>query len=387
MISSKNKYESLVKNQQTMMIEEFRLDSGITLRQVPVAYKTWGDLNARCDNVLVVCHALTGSADVEDWWGPLLGAGKPFDPRRFFVFCGNVLGSPYGTASPVTVDPSTGLQYGPLFPQTTVRDDVRLHRMVLDRLGVTGVRFVVGGSMGGMQALEWGVTFGPYVQHICAIATSGRYSAWCISWGEAQRQAIFSDPKYRDGFYYQHPDGQPTGGLAAARMAALLTYRTRNSFESRFGRKVMANNEFTAQSYLRYQGDKFVTRFDANCYIHITRKLDSHDVAAGRGMTYEQALASLQQQTLIIGIETDGLFTVEDQLCLGKLIPHAKVVIVPSGEGHDGFLLELDRMSDLIQGFIDECCPLDASTHNPPTHNPPFNASNDPLLSPDLLFW
>lgn len=173
---------------------------------------------------MIICHAFTGSADVEDWWGPLMGRGKAFDPQRFFVFCANVLGSPYGTASPVTVNPDTQKPYGPEFPQTTIRDDVRLHKLVLDHLGITGVAVAIGGSMGGMAVLEWPLCTSPgYVRHIIPIATSARHSAWCISWGETQRQSIYSDPMYEDGYY----DAQPSSGLTAARMAALLTYRSR----------------------------------------------------------------------------------------------------------------------------------------------------------------
>ncbi|KAI8929981.1 Alpha/Beta hydrolase protein [Entophlyctis helioformis] len=416
MPASSSRYARLVRGQSIHMVDSFTLESGIALQHVPVAYKTWGSLDATASNVVVICHALSGSADLEDWWGPLLGPGKPFDTSRFFIFCGNVLGSPYGTASPCTIDPATSALYGPTFPLTTIRDDVRLHRLVLDALGVKQVAFAIGGSMGGMQVLEWGMLGPQYVRHLVPIATSGRHSAWCISWGEAQRQAIYSDPKYCDGYYAE--SDPPNAGLAAARMSALLTYRTRNSFESRFGRKVvpivsvqstvsnaeLQHNEghkvrlhgatkattattttttttvvngangvaqegnadqsakadnmpvYSAQSYLRYQGDKFVGRFDANCYIAITRKLDTHDISAGRG-DMATACQLLTQRALVIGIETDGLFTVEDQYELGSLMPNASVIIVKSGEGHDGFLLEFDQMRGLLQTFIRECAP------------------------------
>ncbi|XJO76378.1 hypothetical protein BDV3_006909 [Batrachochytrium dendrobatidis] len=387
-------FAQLVHNQNIVVLDSFKLESGIVLEQVPVAYKTWGTLNDAGTNVMVLCHAMSGSADVEDWWGQLLGPGAPFDTSKFFIFCGNVLGSPYGTASPCTINPKTGLKYGPTFPLTTIRDDVRLHKSILDLLGVQQVKFCIGGSMGGMQALEWALTFGPeYVRHIVPIATSGRHSAWCISWGETQRQAIYSDSNYCDGYYTD--DCSPKVGLAAARMVALLTYRARNSFQARFGRKVvpkvrglskteLEHNEgnkfrihdsndkheshatlsskesepsvYSAQSYMRYQGDKFVSRFDANCYIAITRKLDNHDISTGRD-DYSAVLASIVQDTLVIGIETDVLFTVEDQHELAAGIPNSQVVIVPSEEGHDGFLLELDHMRTLLQDFIQKCAP------------------------------
>ncbi|KAF7968476.1 hypothetical protein HWV62_30497 [Athelia sp. TMB] len=388
--------------QNIHVVPEFTLECGRTLREVPVAYKTWGALNAARDNVMIICHAFTGSADVEDWWGPMLGPHKAFDPTRFFIICLNVLGSPYGSASPLTPNPATGLPYGPAFPRTTVRDDVRIHRLVLDALGIARVAVVVGGSMGGMAVLEWPLCHPGYVRRIVPLATSARHSAWCISWGEAQRQAIYSDPDYEDGYY---PAGmQPASGLAAARMTALLTYRSRDSFESRFGRKPQpqrgegrcegdedfaAHNEghrkakasrpsspyitsaslpterrpqpiFSAQSYLRYQGAKFTARFDANCYIHITRKLDTHDIARSRPSpsspsaesTIDEQLALLPRNTLVFGIETDGLFTIGEQRELAGGIPGAELVLIESPDGHDGFLLEFKQINARLCAWL-----------------------------------
>lgn len=334
----------------------------------------------------------------------MMGHNKAFDASRFFIFCANVMGSPYGSASPITTNPDTGRPYGPEFPRTTVRDDVRIHKLVLDALGVESVATVIGGSMGGMAVLEWPLcTPTGYVKHIIPLATSARHSAWCISWGEAQRQAIYSDPDYEDGYYYK--DRQPASGLAAARMTALLTYRSRDSFEARFGRKPQppsktpqitqcppttadedyaAHNEghrktkhsrpnsrpqspfvgapvaqrpqpiFSAQSYLRYQGAKFTARFDANCYIHITRKLDTHDLARDRVRSSSpedttQALAEVLRQlpprALVFGIETDGLFTIGEQRELAGGIPGAELILIESQDGHDGFLLEFEQIN------------------------------------------
>ncbi|KAG8220678.1 Alpha/Beta hydrolase protein [Butyriboletus roseoflavus] len=433
-----------VLNQSIYVVSTFTLENGCLLRDVPVAYKTWGRLNESRDNVMIICHAFTGSADVEDWWGPLMGRGKAFDPNRFFIFCANVLGSPYGTASPITPNPDTGRPYGPEFPQTSIRDDIRLHKRVLDHLGVSRIAVAIGGSMGGMAVLEWPLCSPPgYIRHIIPLATSSRHSAWCISWGEAQRQCIYSDPTYEDGYYIS----QPSSGLAAARMAALLTYRSRDSFESRFGRRpqvppasspnakshtkttpplafsatdqaLIAHNEghqrasrrhsqahcppppqtvphsptsdhiqhspssssspppsppvFSAQSYLRYQGAKFVARFDANCYIHITRKMDTHDLARGRADTdanttnpclvpqpstaQSSALAAilttLPPRALVISIETDGLFTPTEQRELATHIPDAELVVIPSPDGHDGFLLEFEQINRHVLGFL-----------------------------------
>ncbi|KAG9099542.1 homoserine O- acetyltransferase [Ceratobasidium sp. UAMH 11750] len=421
-------FTHLVDQQNYETIPSFELECGHILHDVPVAYKTFGKLNETADNVMIICHAFTGSADVEDWWGPLLGHGKVFDPSRFFIFCANVLGSPYGSASPVTISPETGEPYGPEFPITTIRDDVRIHKLVLDKLGVRSVAVAIGGSMGGMAVLEWPLCTPPgYVRNIVPIATSARHSAWCISWGEAQRQSIYSDSLYAGGYYDRNGE-KPTSGLAAARMAALLTYRSRDSFEGRFGRKPqlgrinsgqeltppkspadkalalhndgnkfaallrarstasvlgavdesLAANEppkiFTAQSYLRYQGDKFNARFDANCYIHITRKMDTHDVGRGRGkdtdpedVALAEALRQLPRGALVIGIESDGLFMPNEQREIASHIPEARLALIPSIDGHDGFLLEFEAINRHILEHLKERLPaIYAGTVTPP---------------------
>ncbi|KAK7204418.1 homoserine-O-transacetylase [Myxozyma melibiosi] len=424
-----NPFSKIVSGQTYAIIPEFTLESGISLRQFPVAYKTWGKLNASRNNVMVICHALTGSADVNDWWGPLIGPGKAFDTSRFFIVCMNSLGSPYGSASPCTKNIETGEIFGPEFPLVTVRDDVNIHRLILDDLGIKQIAVVIGGSMGGMLVLEYAF-FGPeYVRCIVPLATSSRHSAWCISWGEAQRQCIYSDPKYDDGYYSF--DDPPNTGLGAARMSALLTYRSRNSFESKFGRNIpdparhrtinapqrqpenvseenwavhndgLKNGKklssspggtptpdsesdlssssslsktssstslqglskrrpqtyFTAQSYLRYQGEKFVKRFDANCYIAITRKLDTHDVSRDRGGSVREVLATLKQPALVIGIESDGLFTFAEQEEIATYIPNARLEKIDSPEGHDAFLLEFAQVNRYIVSFLQETLP------------------------------
>jgi len=437
-----NPFSKLIPDQKIAVVPSFTLESGVTLRNVPVAYKTFGTLSVERDNAMVICHALTGSADVADWWGPLLGGpGKAFDISRFFVVCINSLGSPYGSASPVTFkdgDPALGY-YGPEFPLTTIRDDVNLFKLILDDLGVRQIAAVIGGSMGGMLVLEFAYFGQDYVRTIVPIATSARYSAWGISWGEAQRQSIYSDPKYDDGYYSF--DDPPSTGLSAARMAALLTYRSRDSFELRFGRntpdparkqkitdvsqpnghweihnhgnrnatsarqsssyaaitqperpstpmsldpefsqtpenltpppsadpKNRAPTYFSAQSYLRYQGSKFIARFDANCYIAITRKLDTHDVSRNRATALpatehyptaaEQAaaaLAQITQPTLILGIQSDGLFTFAEQQELARAVPRAVLETIVSNEGHDAFLLEFEQVNALILRFLNE---------------------------------
>ncbi|KAJ2603494.1 homoserine O- acetyltransferase [Coemansia sp. RSA 1722] len=438
-----NPFTALVQDQKVVVIPSYTLESGDVLREVPVAYKTWGALNTEANNCMVICHALTGSSDVADWWGPLLGSGRAFDTSKFFVVCCNVLGSPYGTASPLTINPETGKPYGPDFPLTSIRDDVRLHRLVLDSLGVKQVAICIGGSLGGMQCLEWGMFGVEYVRVIVPIATCGKHSAWGISWGEAQRQAIYSDPNYCDGLYTA--EKKPDHGLSAARMSALLTYRSRDSFESRFGRKMMtsgrikvyhsknldgaadgsdgtsgaestsgssakhsdagssgrttprtgnddrgASSIFSAQSYLRYQGDKFTRRFDANCYIAITRKMDTHDVGHGRG-SYIGALRLMQQPALVVGIESDGLFTINEQYELAEHIPHAQMATIDSADGHDGFLLEFAQLNRLIRSFVRDQLPEFASTQdadvNAPSEFVPQKSSVFGEAEVDVMKW
>lgn len=405
--NSTNSYALLVPGQTMVEIPSYVLECGETLSNFPVAYKTWGRLNESKDNVLVICHALTGSSDVQDWWGPLLGTDKTFDPSRFFIICINFLGSPYGSCSPLTIDKSTGKPYGPSFPLATIKDDIGIHKMILDSLGVKSIACVIGGSMGGMMALEYSSTYNntSYVKAVVAIATSARASAWCISWNEAQRQCIFSDPNYHDGYYYESSDGtKPDSGLSAARMAALLTYRSSNSFENRFGRKLptggvktapvpeaeriypktkdeenwLLHNEgarrqsqsysptpdsskpqtyFTAQSYLRYQGNKFVKRFDANCYIALTRKLDTHDIARGKVEDVvedplPELLGDFKLPHLVIGIQSDGLFTFGEQQLLDKYIPNSILQKLESQEGHDAFLLDFEIVDNYCQDFL-----------------------------------
>ncbi|ONH65181.1 Homoserine O-acetyltransferase [Cyberlindnera fabianii] len=376
-----NPFCKLVNKQRIAIIPEVELESGDVLTEVPVAYKTWGKLNERGDNCMLICHAFTGSSDVADWWGPLLGPGRSFDPKKFFIVCLNSLGSPYGSASPVTKNPETGERYGPEFPLCTVRDDVKVHKVVLDDLGVKQVAVCIGGSMGGMLTLEWAF-LRDYVKNIIVLATSARHSAWCISWSEAQRQSIYSDPKYHDGYY--DPSDPPASGLGAARMSALLTYRSRNSFEQRFGRKNpnlikslqgktdppslqrtpstpkeehwAIHNEGHRVIFV-IKGQKFIDRFDANCYISISRKLDTHDISRDREGTVESLLSTLHQPALVVGISSDGLFTYTEQETIAEHMPNAVLERIESPEGHDAFLLEFAAINDLIIGFLKGKCP------------------------------
>ncbi|KAJ7249764.1 homoserine O-acetyltransferase [Mycena haematopus] len=363
----------------TFTLPQFELESGVTLHSVNVVYKTWGTLNAERNNVMVICHPFTGSADVDKWWAPLMGCGKAFDYTRFFIFCANDLGSPFGTTSSLSTNPATGRPYGPDFPATTIRDDVRLHKLVLDHLGVTSIAVAIGGSMGGMTVLEWHLCFPGFVRRAIPMATCAKQSAWCIAWGEVKRQIIWGDAAFNGGYYTN--DHPPTQGLSAARMAGLLTYRSSDSFEQRFGRRIQdspapqAQHDtriegtadeksghpfYATQSYLRAKGASFAADFDANCYLHIIRKMDTHDITRGRApvdggeaAALAAVLGGLPARPLIISIDSDLLCPQKEQELLAKGIPDSEMVVISSVAGHDGFLVEHDRINTVVLKYLE----------------------------------
>lgn len=338
--------------ERVLVLPELRLESGRTLRLAPVAYRTWGTLRPTRDNAVVVCHALTGDTAADAWWSDLVGPGRVLDTERFFVVCANILGSPYGSVSPLSVDPDSGRPYGPDFPEVTIRDTVAAHRQVLEHLGVRRVALAIGGSMGGMQALEWGF-HRDLVRAIAVVAAGGHHSPWSIAWGEAQRQAIFADPAWKGGNY--DPDAPPSTGLSVARMMAMVSYRSSGEFRTRFGRSTVADPvadaRFEVESYLHHQGKKLNERFDANCYVHLTRQMDTHDVGRGRG-GYEEALDSLPQPALVVGIPSDVLYPIDEQAELASLLPGGRLETLHSRYGHDGFLVDSEALAELIAPFV-----------------------------------
>jgi homoserine O-acetyltransferase len=326
-----------------LVLSTFELESGVVLRHVPVAYRTWGGLDDDGSNAVVVCHALTGDTNADRWWSGLIGPGCPIDTDRFFVVCANVLGSPYGTASPVSLNPHTDVPYGTDFPATTIRDTVALHRKLLDSLGVKSVAFVIGGSMGGMQVLEWAFQ-GDLVKRLVPIAVGARHSAWCIGWSEAQRQAIYADSNWNGGAY--SAERPPAAGLAAARMMAMVSYRSPGEWRSRFDRRRSEESEtsvFAVESYLRYQGEKLNARFDANCYVRLTQQMDTHDITRGRG-PLGTVLGRITQPALVVGISSDVLYPLEEQRELAAGIPDADLLILDAPYGHDSFLVERESL-------------------------------------------
>lgn len=327
------------------------LECGQTLEPVIVAYRTWGDPRNAATNAILICHALTGSADVDAWWPGIISEDGAFDPRADFVVCSNILGSCYGTTGPASLKEAGGKRWRGDFPRITVRDMVNAQRALLDYLGIERLALVTGPSLGGMQALEWALMYPDMVDSIVPIGVGGRHSAWCIAMNEAQRQAIYADPDWNDGNY---PDGRvPEKGLAAARMMAICTYRSWHGFDDRFGRKERDSGEFEVQSYLRYQGEKINKRFDANTYVRLTQAMNDFDVSRGRG-NYLSVIRRIRQPALVVSISSDILYPPHEQQLLSQNMPNARHALLESPDGHDGFLIESRELAAIISDFREE---------------------------------
>jgi len=324
------------------------LENGERLREVEIAYRTWGNPENAAENAILICHALTGSADADVWWPNIIGEGKAFDPRQDYIICANILGSCYGSTGPASLKPGSRRRYRADFPRISVRDMVELQRVLLDELGVECLELVTGPSLGGMQALEWAISYPERVRSLVPIGVGGRHSAWCIGVSEAQRAAIASDPDWNDGYY--DDESPPTQGLAAARMMAICTYRSWESFEHRFGRELRAEGQYQVQSYLRHQGEKINERFDANTYVTLTHAMHTHDLSRGRG-EYPHILGSIPQPALVISVSTDALYPPQEQQLLADHLPASSYEILDSAHGHDGFLIETEELGQKIRRF------------------------------------
>jgi homoserine O-acetyltransferase len=325
----------------------FRLESGKSLRQLEIAYHTYGKLNAAGTNVVWVCHALTANSDVFDWWKGLFGENALFNPEEHFIVCANVLGSPYGTTNPLSINPATGSPYYLAFPQLTVRDLVKAHQLLAAHLGIREISILIGGSLGGQQALEWSVEEPQRIRRMILLATNAQHSPWGIAFNESQRLAISGDRT----FYTQKPDGGAKG-LKAARSIALLSYRTYAIYES--SQQELSNEKtdhFKASSYQGYQGEKLVSRYNAYSYWHLTKVMDSHNLGRNR-TSVEDALKSVRARTLVIGVATDILFPPSEQKFIAKHIQGAIYTEIDSIYGHDGFLVETAAISREIGNFL-----------------------------------
>lgn len=317
--------------QQFTLPTPFTLDSGAVLPRATLAYQTWGALSPGRDNAVIVCHALTGSADVADWWGALIGPEGALDPSRDFIVCSNVLGGCYGSTGPGQPEWDAVFGTTPEAPAVTVRDVVRAQQQLVAALGIRRVSLVIGGSMGGMQALEWALLFPDLVGAIAVLAAPAVHAPWAVALAEAQRQAIFADAEW--------PHGRAARGLATARMMAMASYRSAQSFEARFapGRHDPAHPSVVG--WLHRHGEKLVDRFDARTYVTLTHVLDSHDVGRGRGGV-GAALATLQAPTLVVGIDSDVLYPPHEIQALADGLPSAELFWLHSPHGHDAFLIE-----------------------------------------------
>ncbi|MBO8164500.1 MAG: homoserine O-acetyltransferase [Brevibacillus sp.] len=349
-----------------LAIGDVVLESGEVLKQVEVGYQTYGTYDREKGNAVLVCHALTGDvyaagdASRAGWWEGLIGPGMPIDTNQYYVICSNVLGGCYGTTGPASINPATGRPYGSAFPMVTIRDMVRTQYLFLKQLGIDRLYAVIGGSMGGMQVYEWAISYPDYMKLAVPIATCTRFSAIAIAYNDVGRQAIMNDPAWQGGDYYPGPG--PTRGLSVARMLGMITYRTAELFEERFGRSLQGEPDghlfdtpFQIESYLRYQGEKLVERFDANSYLSLLKAMDTHDVGRNRG-GIEQALSRIKTQVVGIGISNDLLYPLEHQREMVDIMRshgvRAEFYTIDSKYGHDGFLVEFHKMAQILSPYF-----------------------------------
>lgn len=323
----------------------FPLESGETLPELSMAYHTFGTLNAEKDNVVWVCHALTGSSDVADWWPHTVEKGCFLDPDRYFVICANILGSHYGSTGPLSINPATGEPYYGDFPSVTIRDQVNALRMLADALGLNEVALLVGSSVGGFHALEWAVSQPERFRRLLLISTSPKASPWTIALDETQRMAILSDRSYGE----RRADAA-FAGMAAARAIALLSYRGPLGYnltqqDPPSAQEVPASHR--ACTYQQYQGEKICRRFNVYSYMSILNAFDTHDVGRGRGGV-KKALSQLNMPATVVGIATDICFTPDEMRHLAEMLPESEYFEIESQFGHDGFLVEHAQLNDIL---------------------------------------
>lgn len=359
----------------------FALEGGGVLRDVTIAYETWGTLAPDAGNAVLVCHALTGDSHAvgglvpghptPGWWDEMIGPGKAIDTDRWFVVCANVLGGCQGSTGPASPHPDDGLPWGSRFPVVTVRDWVRTQAVLADHLGVRRWHSVIGGSMGGMQALEWAVMHPDRVRSVVPIATALAASAQQIAWWSTGRRIIRMDPQWRGGDYYDAAAGDgPHESLALARMVSQITFRSDDVFTRRFGREVVEPVEgfslwqrFEVERYLEYHGDKLVRRFDANSYLLLTKAMDLHDLARGRG-SIDKAMGRIRCPVMAIGVVSDILYPLYQSAEIAAAARaagvHARLVELSGPHGHDAFLIEHEQVGAPLRAFLEDVEILDA---------------------------
>lgn len=358
----KTKYYNAPENQP------FTLESGLDIKGLKIAYETYGDLSSSGDNAVLICHALSGDAHAAGyhpgerkpgWWDNMIGPGKAFDTDKYFMICSNVIGGCRGSSGPNSLNPSTGKPYGLSFPIISIKDMVNAQKELLDHLGVSKLLSVCGGSMGGMQALQWPVLYPETVVSCIPIATTYKHSAQQIAFGEVGRQAIMADPAWRGGDYYERE--HPSAGLAVARMIGHITYMSNRSMEDKFGRILKKGelgyeftSEFEVEGYLRYRGDSFVKRFDANSYLYITKAMDYFDIQRDKPLA--KAFRGLDTKFMVIAFSSDWLYPPYQSKEIVKALKLNGIDVtyceISSDYGHDAFLLESEEETKLIGHFL-----------------------------------
>jgi len=348
------------------------LNAGVDLSPFQIAYQTYGTLNAQRSNAVLICHALTGDQHVANahpvtgkpgWWETMVGPGRPIDTERYFVICPNVIGACMGTTGPSSINPKTGRPWGLDFPVITVRDMVRAQAMLLDHLGIESLFSIAGGSLGGMQVLQWAASYPNRVFSALPIATATRHSAQNIAFHEVGRQAVMADPEWRHGRYLVEGTN-PHRGLAVARMGAHITYLSEGALQSKFGRRFQDREaktfsfdaDFQIESYLRHQGLAFVERFDANSYLYVTRAMDYFDLAADYGGTLATAFRGTKTRFCVISFTSDWLFPTADSRATVHALNAAGASVgfveIESDKGHDAFLLDEPDLLSAVRGFV-----------------------------------
>jgi homoserine O-acetyltransferase len=346
---------------ELVLRDGFRFLHGERIAPFTIVYETFGELNADKSNAILVCHALSASAhaagkytDAEDekpgWWDGLIGYGKGIDLEKYFVVCANLPGSPYGTTAPKSIDPDTQKPYGSRYPWPTIEDMVHSQKLLLDHLGITHLRSVAGGSLGGMQVLMWCALYPEFMDSIIAMATGAAVPVHGIAWHIIGRKIIEADGRFNGGDYYDHPE--PLRGLQVARMVGHMTYLSAQALQSKFGRRRRGSTrQFEIDSYFEYQGKKFAAQYDANSYIRVQAAMDEMDLAEQYG-SLEAALANWRGRTLLVSFDTDWLFPVAEVERVERAIPGAIHERISSANGHDTFLIDYDLITPPVRAFL-----------------------------------
>jgi len=325
---------------------DLKLENGQVLRDIQIAYHTAGELNQAKDNVIWVCHALTANSDVADWWPNMVGEGLAFDTSKYFIICANYLGSCYGTTGPASINPETNKPYYLDFPLITIRDMVNAHELLREHLGISKIYMITGGSIGSFQALEWSIMNPSLIENLVFIVSGAFASPWNIAFNESQRLALKADPTFNES-----SDTAGQLGLKAARSIALISYRNAATYNKTQHDPEEKLENFRAVSYQQYQGDKLVKRFNAHSYYTITRAFDTHNVGRSRG-GIEKALSQVKANTLLIAITSDILFFPDEIKQIQQQITDSQYVEIESFYGHDGFLIETEQVTQVIQEFL-----------------------------------